>query len=54
MISCTDSEDRAARTAATREVITNFAQPFYLERIGEHWDVIQPIPETAYDGHPLP
>ena len=134
MISYTDSQDHAARTAATRAVITDFACLFYLERdvrrafetfvapgyiqhnpgisdgrdaaiaaltpmfsdpdfhadlkrvladgdygvihlhgyrdderggavmdlyrvdggrIVEHWDVIQPIPETAQNDHPL-
>ena len=32
MISYTDSEDHAARTAATRTLITEFARLFYLER----------------------
>jgi len=32
MITYTDSEDHAARTAATRAVITGFARLFYLER----------------------
>ncbi len=32
MIGYTDSEDHAARTAATRAVITDFARLFYLER----------------------
>lgn len=32
MISYTDSEDHAARTAATRALITEFARLFYLER----------------------
>jgi len=69
MISYTDSQDHAARTAATRTVITEFARLFYLERdvrrafeafvapgagrIIEHWDVIQPVPETARNDHPL-
>jgi predicted SnoaL-like aldol condensation-catalyzing enzyme len=32
MISYTDSEEHAARTAVTRAVITDFARLFYLER----------------------
>ena len=32
MISYTDGEDHAARTSATRTVITDFARLFYLER----------------------
>lgn len=32
MISYTDSEDHAARTAATRSLITEFARLFYIER----------------------
>ena len=32
MISYTDSEEHAARTAATRALITEFARLFYLER----------------------
>lgn len=32
MISYTDSEDHAARTAATRGLITEFARLFYLEK----------------------
>lgn len=31
MISYTDSEDHAARTAVTRAVITDFARLFYVE-----------------------
>ena len=32
MISYTDGEDHAARTSATRTLITDFARLFYLER----------------------